>query len=77
MLSPRKSFEVWKQAVKFTSEEWRTPELREAKAISASIQHQLHLADLMVEEKKYLTLNEKLQKANDELSNMNWISTVS
>ena len=75
MLSPRKSFEIWKQAVKFTSEEWKTPELKEAEAISASIQRQLHLADLMAEEKKYLTLNEKLQKANDELSNMNWIST--
>lgn len=75
MLSPRKSFEIWKQSVKFTSKEWRTPELNEAKAISASIQHQLHLADLMAEEKKYLTLNEKLQKANDELANMNWIST--
>ena len=75
MLSPRKSFEIWKQAVRFTSEEWKTPELKEAEAISASIQRQLHLADLVAEEKKYLTLNEKLQKANDELANMNWIST--
>ena len=75
MLSPRKSFEIWKQAVKLTSEEWKTPELKEAEAISAAIQRQLHLADLELEEKRYLTLNEKLQKANDELANMNWIST--
>ena len=75
MLSPRKSFEIWKQAVKFTSEEWKTPELKEAEAISAAIQRQLHLADLKEEEKRYLTLNEKLQKTNDELANMNWIST--
>ena len=75
MLSPRKSFEIWKQAVKFTSKEWKTPELKEAEAISAAIQRQLHLADLQAEEKRYLTLNEKLQKANDELANMNWIST--
>ena len=75
MLSPRKSFEIWKQSVKFTSEEWKTPELMEAEAISAAIQRQLHLADLQAEEKRYLTLNEKLQKANDELANMNWIST--
>ncbi len=75
MLSPRKSFEIWKQSVKFTSEEWKTPELKEAEAISAAIQRQLHLADLQAEEKRYLTLNEKLQKANDELANMNWIST--
>ena len=75
MLSPRKSFEIWKQAVKFTSKEWKTPELKEAEAISAAIQRQLHLVDLQAEEKRYLTLNEKLQKANDELANMNWIST--
>ena len=75
MLSPRKSFEIWKQSVKFTSAEWRTPELNEAKVIASSLQHQLHLADLRLEEKRYLTLNEKLQKANDELANMNWIST--
>ena len=75
MLSPRKSFEIWKQAVRFTSEEWKTPELKEAETISAAIQRQLHLANLKLEEKRYLILNEKLQKANDELANMNWIST--
>jgi two-component system, chemotaxis family, sensor kinase Cph1 len=75
MLSPRKSFEIWKQAVQLTSEEWKTPELKESEAITAAIQRQLHLADLKVEEEKYLTLNQKLQKANDELANMNWIST--
>ncbi|MFA9213197.1 MAG: ATP-binding protein [Candidatus Methylacidiphilales bacterium] len=75
VLSPRKSFGIWKQAVKLTSEEWKTPELKEAEAISAAIQRQLYLADLKAEEEKYLTLNQKLQKANDELANMNWIST--
>ena len=75
MLTPRKSFEIWKQAVKFTSEEWKTSELNEAKAITAAVQRQLHLADLQAEEEKYLTLNQKLQKANDELANLHWIST--
>jgi chemotaxis family two-component system sensor kinase Cph1 len=75
MLSPRKSFEIWKQAVKLTSKEWRAPELKEAEAITATLQRQLHLADLRTEEERYLTLNQKLQKANDELANMNWIST--
>ncbi|MCF6141319.1 ATP-binding protein [Flavobacterium sp. K77] len=75
MLSPRKSFEVWKQVVKLTSEEWKTPELKEAEAITIAIQRQLHLADLRIEEERYLNLNQKLQKANDELENMNWIST--
>lgn len=75
MLSPRKSFEIWKQAVKLTSKEWRAPELKKAEAITAAVQRQLHLADLRTEEERYLTLNQKLQKANDELANMNWIST--
>lgn len=75
MLSPRKSFEIWKQAVKLTSKEWRAPELKEAEAITATLQRQLHLADLRTEEERYLTLNQKLQKANDELANMNWINT--
>lgn len=75
LLSPRKSFEIWKQALKLTSKEWKSPELKEAEATTATIQRQLHLADLKTEEEKYLTLNQKLQKANDELANMNWIST--
>lgn len=75
MLTPRKSFEIWKESVKFTSKEWKTPELKEADAITGAIQRQLHLADLKAEEEKYLTLNQKLQKANDELANLHWIST--
>ena len=35
----------------------------------------MHLIDLIEEEIRYRSLNEKLQKANDELANMNWIST--
>lgn len=75
MLTPRKSFEIWKESVKFTSKEWKTPELKEADAITGAIQRQLHLADLKAEEEKYLNLNQKLQKANDELANLHWIST--
>jgi len=33
------------------------------------------LADMQAEELRYLNLNEKLKKANEELFNMNWIST--
>jgi len=75
MLTPRKSFEIWKESVKLTSKEWKTPELKEADAITGAIQCQLHLADLKAEEEKYLNLNQKLQKANDELANLHWIST--
>lgn len=75
LLTPRKSFAAWSESVKFQSTEWLRPELNAAAAISLVIQRQLHLVDLMEEEVKYRSLNEKLQKANEELANMNWIST--
>ena len=75
LLTPRKSFSAWSESVKYQSTEWLRPELNAAAAISLVIQRQLHLTDLIEEEVKYRSLNEKLQKANDELANMNWIST--
>ncbi len=75
LLTPRKSFAAWSESVKYQSREWLRPELNAAAAISLVIQRQLHLIDLIEEEVKYRSLNEKLQKANDELANMNWIST--
>jgi len=75
LLTPRKSFAAWSESVKNQSSEWLRPELNAAAAISLVIQRQLYLIDLMEEEVKYRSLNEKLQKANDELANMNWIST--
>ena len=73
-LTPRKSFEVWKESVRFQSREWLKPEINAAAVVCSTIQHKLHLADLKEEETRYLTLNEKLFKANEELANMNWIS---
>jgi len=75
VLSPRKSFEKWMQLVEHQSNEWQKPELDAAQTICATLQRQLHLADLKEEEVRYLSLNQKLKKANDELANMNWIST--
>jgi len=74
-LTPRKSFALWKEAVKGQSTAWQKPEIKAAKVICSYIQHQFHLADMQEEELRYLTLNEKLQNANEELANMNWIST--
>jgi len=75
LLTPRKSFAAWSESVKYQSTKWQRPELNAAAAISLVVQRQLHLTDLIAEEKKYRSLNEQLQKSNDELSNMNWIST--
>lgn len=74
-LTPRKSFEIWQESVRFQSKEWLKPEISAAAVVCSTIQHKLHLADLKDEETRYLTLNEKLFKANEELANMNWIST--
>ena len=41
----------------------------------STIQHELHFKTLKEEQQRYQDLNVKLQKANDELANMNWIST--
>ena len=75
LLTPRKSFAAWSESVKHQSTKWQRHELNAAAAISLVVQRQLHLTDLIAEEEKYRSLNEKLQKSNDELANMNWIST--
>jgi len=74
-LTPRKSFALWKEAVKGQSSIWQKPEIKAASVICSYIQHQFHLTEMQEEEIRYLNLNEKLKKANEELFNMNWIST--
>ncbi|MCY7422356.1 MAG: GAF domain-containing protein [Chitinophagaceae bacterium] len=74
-LTPRKSFVLWKEAVKGQSAAWQKPEINAASVICSYIQHQFHLSDMQEEEHRYLNLNERLKKANEELENMNWIST--
>jgi light-regulated signal transduction histidine kinase (bacteriophytochrome) len=73
-LSPRKSFELWKEIVKFYSEEWKGPELATAARLASNLQKQAHLADIRREEKRYKELAVKLEAANAELENFNWIS---
>jgi two-component system, chemotaxis family, sensor kinase Cph1 len=74
-LTPRSSFDLWKQSVKHQSRPWRKAEKDAATVICSTIQHELHIKTLKEEERRYQNLNIKLQKANDELANMNWIST--
>lgn len=74
-LSPRKSFELWKEIRKFTSVQWREPELLAASNFAYALQKQTYLLHLTEEEIKYKKLNDQLQKTNSELENMNWIST--
>jgi len=75
MLTPRKSFELWKQSVKNQSRNWKTPELNAASLVSSAIQRKLHLFELKKEEIRFRNVNERLKSANEELANMSWIST--
>ncbi|SFU16089.1 Bacteriophytochrome (light-regulated signal transduction histidine kinase) [Algoriphagus locisalis] len=74
-LSPRNSFELWKEIVNCTSKPWLQPELDTAAAYSNGLQRQINLIKITQEEQKYRKLSEMLKEANAELENMNWISS--
>ncbi|GGB81406.1 histidine kinase [Flavobacterium suaedae] len=74
-LSPRNSFELWKEVVKCTAKPWLEPELMSAAAYSYSLQKHINLLLISQEEEKYRKLSELLKETNSELENINWIST--
>ncbi len=65
-LSPRTSFELWKEEVKGQSLPWHIAELQAATSFAYSLQKQIHLYYLR-------SFTKKLQTANAELENFNWI----
>jgi light-regulated signal transduction histidine kinase (bacteriophytochrome) len=74
-LKPRTSFDIYRQMVRFTSREWRVSELNAAARFASALQNHFHLEYLRSEEASQRILNERLQKANKELANINWITT--
>jgi chemotaxis family two-component system sensor kinase Cph1 len=74
-LSPRKSFNLWKETKNCESTIWQKPELAAASNFANALQKQVHIMFLTKEELKQRTLSEKLQEANSELENLNWISS--
>jgi light-regulated signal transduction histidine kinase (bacteriophytochrome) len=74
-LSPRKSFELWKQVKKCESNMWQKPELFAAASFANALQKQVHMMFLTREELKHRRLSEKLIEANSELENLNWIGS--
>jgi len=74
-LFPRKSFELWKEFVKFQSKPWVNPELNSAANYAHSLHKQMILILLMDESRRNLELNKILEETNSELENINWIST--
>jgi light-regulated signal transduction histidine kinase (bacteriophytochrome) len=73
-LSPRKSFELWKEIVRYQSREWQPAEIQAAESLAFFLQRQFNLVGSLRAENKYRLLSEKLQAANEELANINWIS---
>ncbi|SFB46292.1 ATP-binding protein [Algoriphagus aquimarinus] len=74
-LSPRNSFNLWKEIVDCTSKPWFQSELDATASYAFSLQRQLNMILVMKEEEKYRTLSEMLKEANAELENINWISS--
>lgn len=74
-LSPRRSFALWKEIVDCISKPWLRPELDAAASYAYSLQRQINLLIITQEEEKYRKLSELLEETNNELENINWIST--
>ncbi|HEX8577282.1 MAG TPA: ATP-binding protein [Flavobacterium sp.] len=74
-LSPRNSFELWKETVKCQSKTWLQPEINAAANYAHALQKHFNLLILSQEEEKYRKLSEILKETNSELENINWIST--
>ncbi|MCF2486589.1 ATP-binding protein [Dyadobacter sp. CY347] len=74
-LSPRKSFELWKEVVKDNSAPWRKSELHAASGFSYALQKHINYRVIQTQEDANRALNEELKTANQELANLNWIST--
>lgn len=74
-LTPRKSFELWMEEVKNKSKEWRKSEISGASSFAHALQKHINFHEVRRQEEKYRALNEDLKAANNELANLNWIST--
>lgn len=75
VLTPRASFAVFKESVRFCSREWRVSEINAASRFASALQNRFHLDYLKAEEAQQRLLNEQLLKANKELANINWITS--
>lgn len=74
-LSPRKSFEKYKEIIRNKSKEWSETALAATSTFSYAVQKLVTLVLLTEEEKRKQILTNKLIETNLELENINWIST--
>lgn len=74
-LTPRTSFALWKETVKHCSQSWKIAEVNAATQFASALHSQFHLQQVQGEQERQRILNEQLRKANQELSNINWITS--
>lgn len=74
-LSPRKSFELWKETLKCQSDPWLQPEIAASSNFASVLLKHLGSVFLAEEEEKQRELARILTETNAELENINWIST--
>ncbi len=74
-LSPRKSFEQWKETVKCQSTNWLSAETTAARNFADVIEKFIQSIRVTEERDKQKELSETLTRANSELEIINWIST--
>jgi light-regulated signal transduction histidine kinase (bacteriophytochrome) len=74
-LSPRKSFELWMEFVKDKSAPWRKSEIGAASSFSSALEKHINFQVIQTQQNANRVLNEELKTANQELANLNWIST--
>lgn len=74
-LNPRKSFAVWKETISNFSQPWTAAELTITAQCAYAIQKHLTFIKSKRMEKMQNDLLTQLRTANEELENINWIST--
>lgn len=74
-LSPRKSFERWVETVKHHSKPWLSAELDAGRNFAHALEKHIHSILIAEEESKQREMAQALKKSNEELENINWIST--
>lgn len=74
-LSPRKSFDLWKETLKYQSNPWLQAEIMASSNFANVLLKHLGSVFLAEEEEKQRELAKILTETNAELENINWIST--
>ena len=74
-LGPRNSFATWQQTIKNQSFKWTEIEINAANQCIYALQRQLNYRKAEMTRRSQKRLLAKLKLANEELENINWIST--